>query len=59
MPSARQTSVPRARRFVQPQPTPPAWSAALRPSQRRAAERRVAAEQQQAVRRWLRALTAR
>jgi hypothetical protein len=31
----------------------------LRPSQRRAAERRAAAEHQQAVRRWLRALTGR
>jgi hypothetical protein len=33
------------------------WSAALRQSQRRAAERRAAVEHQQAVRRWLRALT--
>jgi hypothetical protein len=51
--------VPRARRFVHPQPPPRAWNTALRPSQRRAAERRAAAERQQAVRRWLRALTAR
>jgi len=58
MPSARQTPVPRAS-LVQPQPTPPAGSTALRPSRRRAAERRAAAEHQQAVRRWLRALTAR
>jgi hypothetical protein len=56
----RPTDVSAARAsLVQPQPTPPAWSAALRPSQRRAAERRAAAEHRQAVRRWLRDLTGR
>jgi hypothetical protein len=59
MPRAQQTSVPRARRFVQTQPTPPASSAAPRPSQRRAAERRAAAEHQRAVRRWLNFFTGR
>jgi len=36
-----------------------AWSAALRPSQRRAAERRAAAEHERTVQRWLRDLARR
>jgi hypothetical protein len=43
----------------QPQPKPPAWSAALRPSQRRVAARRSFAEHPVSVRRWLRDLTRR
>jgi hypothetical protein len=41
MPTAQRTATRPA--STRPQPRPPAWSAALRPSQRRAAERRAAA----------------
>ncbi len=58
MPTAeRPPSAPRRRRSrPQPQPQAPAWSAALLPSQRRAADRRAAAEHETSVRRWLRDL---
>jgi hypothetical protein len=49
----------RRRGRARPQPAPGAWSAALRPSQRRAAERRAAAEHQLTVQRWLRDLARR
>ena len=54
MPRAQANPGPRPRRAVQPQPRPPAWSADLLPSQRRASERRAAAEHQRAVQRSLR-----
>ena len=56
MPRAPANPGPRPRRSVQPQPRPPAWSAELLPSQRRAGERRAAAEHQRAVQRSLRDL---
>ena len=59
MPTARQSRARHGRRSPQPQPKSPAWSAALRPSQRRAAARRAAAEHQLTVRRWLRDLARR
>jgi hypothetical protein len=58
MPTAQQPPARHGRRSPQPQPKPPAWSAALQPSQRRAA-RRAAAEHQLTVRRWLRDLARR
>jgi hypothetical protein len=54
MPTAREPSPQSGRRRVLPQPAQPAWSAALRPSQRRAAEHRDAAEDQRTVAHWLR-----
>jgi hypothetical protein len=53
MPSTERPLARRARRRVLPQPRPEAWSAALRPSQRRAAERRAAAAHERTVQRWL------
>lgn len=57
MPIVRQTLMRRL--SVWPQPGPPALSAALRPSQRRAAERRAAAQELRVVQRWLHDLTRR
>ena len=59
MPTAQQSRARYGRRSPQPQPKPPAWSAALQSSQRRAAARRAAAEHQLTVRRWLRDLARR
>ena len=44
------------RRAPLPQPRQPAWSAALAPSQRRAAEARAAAARRRSAEAWLRAL---
>ena len=41
------------------QPQPPTWSAALVPSQRRAADRRVQLERRRSAQRWLRDLARR
>jgi hypothetical protein len=59
MPNARSQPTRRTHRTPQPQPQPPTWSAALLPSQRRAAERRADAEHRLAAQRWLRDLTRR
>jgi hypothetical protein len=59
MPAAQQPPARHGRRSPQPQPKPPAWNAALRPSQQRAAARRSAAEHRLSVRRPLRDLTRR
>ena len=59
MPTPQQSRARHGRRSPQPQPKPPAWSAALQPSQQRAAARRAAAEHQLTVRRWLRDLARR
>jgi hypothetical protein len=56
MPDAHPSRTRHAIRPVHPQPRPPAWSAALLPSQRRAAEYRAAEEHQRAAQRWLREL---
>jgi hypothetical protein len=54
MPTARPPTATRAS-SAQPQPHPPTWSAALWPSQRRAAEHRAAAPQQPTARHgWIR-----
>jgi len=58
-PTDQQSPARRRRRSPQPQPKPAAWNAALRPSQRRAAARRSAAQHQLNVRRWLRDLARR
>jgi hypothetical protein len=39
-----------------PQPRPPAWNAALVPSQRRAADRLAQLQRRRSAQRWLRAL---
>ncbi len=60
MPTTGQTTATRRpARFAHPQPSPPAALAALLPSQRRAAQRRAAAQYQHAVQRWLHDLTRR
>jgi hypothetical protein len=56
MPTAQQLPARHGRRPPLPQPKPPAWNAALQPSQQRAADRRAAAEHELNVRRWLRDL---
>jgi hypothetical protein len=54
MPTAERPRVAHRRRSVPPpQPKSPAWSAALLPSQRCAADGRAAAERERSVRRWL------
>jgi hypothetical protein len=45
-----------AQRRVLPQPRPPEWSAALVPSQRRAADRRSQLQRRRSAQRWLRDL---
>jgi hypothetical protein len=50
---------PRRRRAPLPQPRREPWSAALAPSQRRAAEARAALARQQTARHWLRAIVPR
>lgn len=60
MPTAERLRVVHRRRSVPPpQPKPPAWSEALLPSQRRAANGRAAAERERSVRDWLRVLARR
>ena len=54
MPTAERPRVVRRRRSLPlPQPKPPAWSAGLQPSQRRAADGLAAAEKERSARRWL------
>jgi hypothetical protein len=50
---------PRRRRSPLPQPRREPWSAALAPSQRRAAEARAAIARQRTARDWLRAIALR
>jgi hypothetical protein len=50
---------PAGARAPLPQPPPRAWSAALAPSQRRAAERRRAASERRTAQDWLRSLARR
>jgi hypothetical protein len=56
-PTGQTNSTPRAARPWQSQPRPA--TATMAPSQRRAAERRAAAQHRHAVQRWLRNLTQR
>jgi hypothetical protein len=47
---------PGSGRRALPQPPPPAWNAALVPSQRRAADRRAQLQRRRSAQRWLRDL---
>ena len=57
--SVRAMSTPAPRRRPLPQPRREAWSAALAPSQRRAAEARAALSRQRSALAWLRTIAPR